>query len=75
MHYPKLLASVLISLPLLVACGGSEKPAEGPVENAGEAVDEAASDTKEAIEKAAEKTGDKMEEAGDKVKAETKDEN
>jgi len=69
-----LLASVLASLSL-VACGGSNEPADGPVEKAGESVDNAASDTAEGAEKAAEKTGEAVEEAGDKVKAETKDEN
>ena len=69
-----LLASVLTSLSL-VACGGSNEPADGPVEHAGEKVDDAAHETKEGAEKAAEKTGEAVEEAGDKVKAETKDEN
>jgi len=59
---------------LAVACGGSDKPAEGPAEHAGEKVDNAAADTKEAAEDATEKAGEKIEEAGDKVKEETKDE-
>ena len=69
-----LFATVLSGLSLL-ACGGSNEPADGPVERAGESVDEAAHDTKEGVEKAAEKTGEAVESAGDKVKEETKDEN
>jgi len=74
MRHSMFLASLLITLPM-VACGGSKEPAEGPVENAGEKVDDAASDTKEGAEKASEKTGEAVEDAGDKVKDATKDEN
>lgn len=69
-----LLASVVASLSL-VACGGSNEPADGPVEHAGEKVDEAAHETKEGAETAAEKTGEAVESAGDEVKEATKDEN
>ena len=69
-----LLASVLSGLSLL-ACGGNKEPADGPVEHAGEKVDEAAHDTKEGVEKATEKTGEAVENAGDKIKEKTKDEN
>jgi hypothetical protein len=68
-----LLTGVLAGLCLL-ACGGSKEPADGPVERAGEKVDDAAHETKEGAEKAAEKTGEAVESAGDKVKEETKDE-
>jgi hypothetical protein len=68
------LASLLFALPLS-ACGGSKEPADGPMEKAGEKVDDAASDTKEGAEKATEKTGEAVENAGDKVKDATKDEN
>jgi hypothetical protein len=74
MRNPILLASVLSGLSL-IACGGSNEPADGPVEHAGEKVDDAAHDTKEGVEKATEKTGEAVESAGDKVKEETKDEN
>lgn len=74
MKHSVLLASLLSGLTL-AACGGNKEPAEGPMENAGEKVDEAASDTKDGAEKAAEKTGEAMEDAGDKVKETTKDEN
>ena len=74
MKHSVLFASLLAGLAL-VACGGNKEPADGPVENAGEKVDEAASDTKEGAEKAAEKTGEAVENAGDKVKDATKDEN
>lgn len=73
-RYPILLSSVLAGLSL-VACGGNKEPADGPVEQAGEKVDDAAEDTKEGAEKATEKTGEALEDAGDKVKQETKDEN
>jgi len=56
------------------ACGGNDKPAEGPMEKAGKDVDQAAEDTKEGVEKATEKTGEKAEEAGDSIKEGTKDE-
>ena len=65
----------MLSALSLVACGGSKEPADGPVEKAGEKVDDAAAETKEGAEKAAEKTGEAVEDAGDKVKKETKDEN
>ncbi len=74
MRNPLLLASVISGLSLL-ACGGSKEPADGPVEHAGEKVDEAAHDTKEGVEKATEKTGDAIGDAGDKVREGTKDEN
>jgi hypothetical protein len=74
MRYSMFLASLLISLPMS-ACGGSKEPADGPVEKAGEKVDDAASETKEGAEKASEKTGEAVENAGDKVKDATKDEN
>ena len=67
MRHSMILASLLISLPL-AACGGNKEPADGPVEQAGETVDDAASETKEGAEKASEKTGEAVEEAGDKVK-------
>ena len=73
MRKPILLATILSALSL-VACGGSKEPADGPVERAGEKVDDAAHETKEGAEKAAEKTGEAVEDAGDKVKEETKDE-
>lgn len=71
----KILVTTLMSALSLLACGGSNEPADGPVEKAGENVDEAASDTKEGVEKGVEKTGEAVESAGDKVKEETKDEN
>lgn len=69
-----LLASLLSGLSL-IACGGNNEPADGPVEQAGEKVDDAAEATKEGAEKAAEKTGEGLESAGDKAKEVTKDEN
>lgn len=74
MRNSMLLASLLSGLSL-VACGGNKEPADGPVEQAGESVDNAAEETKEGAEKASEKTGEAVENAGDKVKEATKDEN
>lgn len=74
MRQSMLLASLLTGFSLL-ACGGNKEPAEGPVENAGEKVDEAAAETEQGAENAAEKTGEAVENAGDKVKETTKDEN
>ena len=71
----KILVTALVSALSLLACGGSKEPADGPVEQAGENVDEAAEDTGEAVEKGVEETGEAVESAGDKVKEETKDEN
>ena len=48
---------------LVVACGGNDKPAEGPAERAGEKMDRAG----EEVEQKADEAGQKMEEAGDKV--------
>lgn len=70
-----LITSFLMSGLCLVACGGSKEPADGPMEQAGEKVDDAAHETKEGAEHAAEETGEAIENAGDKVKEETKDEN
>jgi hypothetical protein len=74
MRTPIVLTSLLAALAL-VACGGNKEPADGPMERAGESVDDAADDTAEGAEKAAEDTGEALEDAGDKVKSETKDEN
>lgn len=70
-----LLALMVSGAALMMACGGNNAPADGPAENAGEKVDDAAHDTKEGVEKATEKTGEAVEDAGDKVKSTTKDEN
>jgi hypothetical protein len=70
-----LLLASLVSVLSLIACGGSNEPADGPVEHAGEKVDNAADATVEGAEKATEKTGEALESAGDKAKDATKDEN
>ena len=73
------LLALLVSGSVAVACGPNKAPADGPADGPGEStgakVDEAAEDTKEGVEKATEKTGDAVENAGDKVKETTKDEN
>ena len=57
-----------------IACGGNDKPAEGPAERAGEEMDEAADD----VERKAGEAGDNVQEAGDeledKVEKERKEE-
>jgi hypothetical protein len=58
------ISALVLSLSVYaVGCGGSDKPAEGPAERAGEKMDKAADD----VERKADEAGDKMEEAGDKV--------
>ncbi len=54
----------------LVGCGDKAvdvKPVDGPMEKAGEKMDNAAEKTSESVEKAADKTGEKVEEAGEKM--------
>jgi len=55
-------ASVLIGA---TACKKEPEHAEGPLEGAGEEVDDAAGDASDATEEAVEDTGDKVEEAAD----------
>jgi hypothetical protein len=52
---------------LLLACGGSREPADGPAERAGENVDEAADEAREEVEDAADEAGDAIDDAGDEV--------
>ena len=59
---------------LAVACGGNDKPAEGPAEHAGEKVDEAAEDVKEKAEEAGDKMENAADKAEDKVEKEKKEE-
>lgn len=62
------LSSLLVGAALAVsACGGDQKRAEGPAEEAGEAADEAAEDAKDAASEGADEASDAAEEAGDKV--------
>ena len=65
----KHFCSALVSLCLLVSCGGSSKEAESPKQDdtAGDKVNQAAQDTKEAAGDTAEEAGDKAKEAGDKA--------
>lgn len=63
------IATLLLVASLCVA--GCKKKApeheEGPMESAGEEIDETAQEAKEETKEAAEETGDALEEAGDKV--------
>ncbi len=64
-----------LALPLAVACGGSNKPADDASSaDAGDKASEAAKDAEDSAEKATEAAGDKAEDAGDKVEDATKDE-
>ncbi|KYF68642.1 hypothetical protein [Sorangium cellulosum] len=56
---------------MVVGCGGSKPQPEGPAENAGEAVDDAARDVKDEAKDAAESTGDAAEDVGDKIEDKT----
>lgn len=61
-------ACVMLGAALFAgACGGDQKRAEGPAEEAGEAVDEAADDAKDTAEEAGDDAKDAAEEAGDKI--------
>lgn len=51
----------------------SNKPAKGPAEKAGAAVDEGAHDAKESAKKAGEKVGEATEKAGDKLQEKSGD--
>jgi hyperosmotically inducible protein len=63
-------APTLITILLLVAAsGGCER--EGPAEQAGEKIDQAAEATRQQIEQTTEDAGQKLEEAGDSVREET----
>lgn len=58
------LASTLL---LLAACNKKTENAQGPMESAGEEVDQTAQETGENMEEATEETGEALEEAGDKA--------
>ena len=67
------LAAVIGFAAAVTACGGNDKPAEGPAEKAGKKVDQAGADTKEAAKDAADKVDQKADEAGEKIKEKTND--
>lgn len=72
MKYTKTLATTLIASGLLLCAAGCEE--KGPMEKAGESIDNAAKDVKDAfdkdgpVENAAEKAGEAIDDAADKVK-------
>ena len=63
-----MLQLILVAAMIVGASACKKKPAssEGPMESAGESVDNAAKDTADKTEEAADDTGDKIEEATDK---------
>lgn len=76
MHRMKLYVAAAVCA-LMTACGGKDKPAEepeGPMEKAGEAVDDTASDVEDAAEKTVEDVGEAAGDTGDAVREGTKDE-
>jgi hypothetical protein len=63
------IVQLVIASSLLLGATACKKKAhnnEGPMESAGEEIDETAKDASDATEEAAEDTGDKVEEATDK---------
>lgn len=71
-----MILGVTLAVP---ACGGDQKqpetPEQGPMESAGEAVDEAADDVGETTEDVVDETGDAIGDTGDAIDEETEDEN
>jgi hypothetical protein len=67
------MATMLVaSCVALMGCKKKEpEHTEGPMESAGEEVDETADDVGDATEEAVDDTGDAMEETGDKVEDKT----
>ncbi|MGK4001779.1 hypothetical protein WMF31_04075 [Sorangium sp. So ce1036] len=63
--------SMVVLGSVAFGCGGSKPQPEGPAEQAGEAVDDAARDAKDEAEDAAESTGDAAEDAGDEIEDKT----
>ena len=61
------LFTAVLSLGFATACGGQD---EGPMERAGEAVDEAADNVGEAARDAADAAGDAIDDAKEKVEGE-----
>ncbi len=58
--------SAVATFALALGLGGcNDRPAQGPLENAGEKVDEAAEDTKDAVEEAGKDTERAVEDAKD----------
>ncbi|MCA9626327.1 MAG: YtxH domain-containing protein [Myxococcales bacterium] len=66
------------ALAFNMGCSSDQKhvdePSEGPMENAGETVDDAAEDVEQGAEDAVDATGDAVESAGDSVGEATEDE-
>jgi hypothetical protein len=60
-------AMLILVGALATHCASNQKEPDGPAENAGEKVDEAAEDTKQAADDAGEKIEEKADEAKEKV--------
>ncbi len=70
------ITALVAGMLLPIGCGGGQNtPKEpGPMEKAGEAVDEAAEDVGDTAEEGVDKTGDAIGEAGEEVDEATEDE-
>lgn len=75
MFYKTMTAGFCAVALTALGCGGSNKEAEdpsaleedGPMEDAGESVDETAEDVEEGTEEAVDETGEAMEDAGEEL--------
>jgi hypothetical protein len=69
------IATLLLSASLCVVGCNKKEPdhAEGPMESAGEEMDEAGEKVKDESKEAVDKTGEKMEEAGENVQDKAED--
>jgi hypothetical protein len=65
-------AMLILGVAVAAACASSQKEPDGPAENAGEKVDEAADDTAQAAEDAGEKIEEKADEAKEKMDDDSK---
>jgi hypothetical protein len=71
MNYVK-PAMVMLGFGLAMSCASSQKEPDGPAEQAGEKVDEAAEDTQQAAEDAGEKVEEKADEAKENMEDDSK---
>jgi len=67
MNIDKTMGSAVVMTALLAALTGCQKQ-EGPLEKAGQKIDQAVEKTGDKINQTVEKIGDKVEKAGEKIK-------